>query len=398
MRPISPSLCQNPKPWEPFTSAPVTACMVHSFCSVTGAAHATRSYPTKSMVTPSTTSPVQIQEPWRWPRTLSSMRWTSTRPIRPSAVQNAARLSRGHRSVGTESDCQMEIARLRAIRKAWHGKAMRKSCDAQAVSCEGSAKAPVTGFIAMLAAVMLAAAASRSGHRSGSCSLRALEGRRLYLQPMHMHAPNRNQTVHGVGEGRTIRRPHTPPSARNASSGRFVGGAPAGARPLRGWLIPRVRSGPIRGPDGCPRVPAPVKVTCARTSSNRAAVCACMRRAIGVAPWGARSSSFSGYLRLSASSRLLLLMFSSVARPSACVRLPSRPPASRPLWRSGRGLGLCRLHFAAVARGRPRRPVSLWRLLRRPSLDGAILYVPPRVRVRRRGARRLRRAVTLSQL
>eukprot|EP00964_Phaeocystis_antarctica_P006036 scaffold3303_cov66-Phaeocystis_antarctica.AAC.7 len=68
----------------------------------------------------------------------------------------------------------MEMARLRAIRKAWHGKAMRKSCAAQAVSCEGSAKAPVTGCIAMLAAaaVLAAAAASRSGHGSGSCSLR----------------------------------------------------------------------------------------------------------------------------------------------------------------------------------------------------------------------------------
>eukprot|EP00964_Phaeocystis_antarctica_P107235 scaffold71990_cov65-Phaeocystis_antarctica.AAC.6 len=114
------------------------------------------------MVTPSTTSAVQVHEPRHWPRTVSSMRWTSTRPIRPSAVQNAATLSRGHSSVGTESDVQMEIARLRAIRKAWHGKAIRKSCAAQADSCEGFAKAPVTGCIAMLAA-----AAS-----SGSCSLR----------------------------------------------------------------------------------------------------------------------------------------------------------------------------------------------------------------------------------
>ena len=31
---------------------------------------------------------------------------------------------------------------------------------------------------------------------------------------------------------------HTVP--RTASSGRFVGGTPAGARPFRGWLIPRV--------------------------------------------------------------------------------------------------------------------------------------------------------------
>eukprot|EP00964_Phaeocystis_antarctica_P080535 scaffold50312_cov54-Phaeocystis_antarctica.AAC.3 len=59
---------------------------------------------------------------------------------------------------------------------------MRKSCVAQADSCEASAKAPVKGFIAMLAdgAVLAAAAASRSGHGSGSCSLRgALESRSM---------------------------------------------------------------------------------------------------------------------------------------------------------------------------------------------------------------------------
>ena len=32
----------------------------------------------------------------------------------------------------------------------------------------------------------------------------------------------------------------TPPSPRTASGARLVGGAPAGARPFRGWLIPRV--------------------------------------------------------------------------------------------------------------------------------------------------------------
>eukprot|EP00964_Phaeocystis_antarctica_P141455 scaffold106493_cov96-Phaeocystis_antarctica.AAC.2 len=36
MRPISPSLCPNPRPWEPFTSAPTTARMVLSFCSAAG--------------------------------------------------------------------------------------------------------------------------------------------------------------------------------------------------------------------------------------------------------------------------------------------------------------------------------------------------------------------------
>eukprot|EP00964_Phaeocystis_antarctica_P110782 scaffold75131_cov69-Phaeocystis_antarctica.AAC.1 len=109
------------------------------------------------------------------------MRWTSTRPTRPSVMHNASTLKRGHKSAGTESDVQPMRARLRAIRKAWHGRAIRKSCTAQAVSCEGSAKAPVTGCIAMLAAAaVLCAAASRSGHGSGSCSLRgALESRSM---------------------------------------------------------------------------------------------------------------------------------------------------------------------------------------------------------------------------
>eukprot|EP00964_Phaeocystis_antarctica_P071645 scaffold43746_cov51-Phaeocystis_antarctica.AAC.2 len=88
-------------------------------------------------------------------------------------------LSRGHRSGGAESAVQPTRARLRAIRKAWHGKAMRKSCAAKAISCEGSAKAPVTVFIAIATAV-LGAAASRSGHGSGSSSLRgALESRSM---------------------------------------------------------------------------------------------------------------------------------------------------------------------------------------------------------------------------
>eukprot|EP00964_Phaeocystis_antarctica_P034180 scaffold19422_cov63-Phaeocystis_antarctica.AAC.1 len=177
MRPISPSLCQNPRPWEPFTSANATACMVHSLCSATDP-HATSStypitMPITSMVTISTTSAVQVHEPRRWPRTVSSMRWTSTRPTRPSVVESTSMLSRGHRSGGTESAVHPMRARLRAIRKAWNGKAIRKSCAAKADSCEASAKAPVTGCIAMLAAAaVLGAAASRSGHRSGSWSLR----------------------------------------------------------------------------------------------------------------------------------------------------------------------------------------------------------------------------------
>eukprot|EP00964_Phaeocystis_antarctica_P019765 scaffold10908_cov72-Phaeocystis_antarctica.AAC.2 len=68
------------------------------------------------MATTSTSSAVQVHEPRRWPRTVSSMRWTSTRPTRPSVMQNASTLKRGHRSIGTESDVQPMRARLRAIR------------------------------------------------------------------------------------------------------------------------------------------------------------------------------------------------------------------------------------------------------------------------------------------
>ena len=77
-------------------------------------------------------------------------------------------------------------------------------------------------------------------------------------------------------------------------------------------------------------------------SSNRAAVSACIRRVTGVAPWGARSSSLPGYLRLSASSRRLLLVFISVWLGLA-ARLTALSSASLPLLRSGRGLGRCRL-------------------------------------------------------
>eukprot|EP00964_Phaeocystis_antarctica_P018434 scaffold10193_cov75-Phaeocystis_antarctica.AAC.1 len=82
-------------------------------------------------------------------------------------MQNASTLKKGHRSSGVKNAVQPMRGRMRAIRETWHGKAMRKRCAVKAVSCEASAKAPVKGCIAMLAA-----AASRSGHGSGSCSLR----------------------------------------------------------------------------------------------------------------------------------------------------------------------------------------------------------------------------------
>eukprot|EP00964_Phaeocystis_antarctica_P141454 scaffold106493_cov96-Phaeocystis_antarctica.AAC.1 len=69
------------------------------------------------MVTISTTSAVQVHEPRRWPRTLSSMRWTSTRPTRPSVMESTRTLKRGHRSGGAESAVQPMRATLRAIRK-----------------------------------------------------------------------------------------------------------------------------------------------------------------------------------------------------------------------------------------------------------------------------------------
>ena len=83
------------------------------------------------------------------------------------------------------------------------------------------------------------------------------------------------------------------------------------------------------------------------------------RRIIGVAPWGARSSSLPRYLRLSASSRVLFLMFSSVWLGPAPPPV-SHPSVSLPFLRSGRGLGLfyfrvpCKLYygFTTLLRGR----------------------------------------------
>ena len=67
-----------------------------------------------------------------------------------------------------------------------------------------------------------------------------------------------------------------------------------------------------------------------------------MRRVVGVAPWGARSSSLPGYLWLSISICLLFLMFSLVWL-GLVPALASPPPSPLPLLRSGRGFGLCRL-------------------------------------------------------
>eukprot|EP00964_Phaeocystis_antarctica_P048774 scaffold28236_cov59-Phaeocystis_antarctica.AAC.13 len=72
-----------------------------------GHARATRStYAIISTVTISTTSAVQVQEPRRWPRTVSCMRWTSTRPTRPSVEKSTIMLSRGHWPGGAENAVQ----------------------------------------------------------------------------------------------------------------------------------------------------------------------------------------------------------------------------------------------------------------------------------------------------
>jgi hypothetical protein len=80
------------------------------------------------------------------------------------------------------------------------------------------------------------------------------------------------------------------------------------------------------------------------------AVCACILRFKGVAPRGARSSSCPGYLWLNAWS---LLLFSSISSVRAGVAPPALalPSPSRPLLRSGLGLGLCRL-FPLLSAGR----------------------------------------------
>eukprot|EP00964_Phaeocystis_antarctica_P018432 scaffold10192_cov59-Phaeocystis_antarctica.AAC.7 len=199
--------------------------MVHSFCSVTLGPHARATcsvYARTSMVAISTTSAVQVREPRRWPRTLSCMRWTSTRPTRPSVTQSTTMLSRGHRPC--QNAVQPMRARRRAIRKTWQGKAMRKSCAVKATSCEGSAKAPVTGCIAMLTAatVLGASAASTSEHGSGSCSLRgALECRSMaaprrtesgrcpfynQLLVLHTKGPKRHQRLLDLFNKATTRR------------------------------------------------------------------------------------------------------------------------------------------------------------------------------------------------
>ena len=94
-----------------------------------------------------------------------------------------------------------------------------------------------------------------------------------------------------------------------------------------------------------------------------------MRRvAVGVAPWGARSSSLPGYLWLSISICLLFLMFSLVWL-GLVPALASPPPSPLPLLRSGRGFGLCRL-FPFPGASPPRLSVET---APPPSLGSALL-------------------------
>eukprot|EP00964_Phaeocystis_antarctica_P066026 scaffold39874_cov66-Phaeocystis_antarctica.AAC.3 len=74
-------------------------------------------------------------------------------------------------------------------------------------------------------------------------------------------AKRRTNTTRG---GRGARHPKTTLPHRLPGTPAAVvllgGGAPAGTRPLRGWLNPPgpiFWSGPIRGPDGCPSHPPP---------------------------------------------------------------------------------------------------------------------------------------------
>jgi hypothetical protein len=118
-------------------------------------------------------------------------------------------------------------------------------------------------------------------------------------------------------------------------------------------------------------LPAPVKrcVVREKISSNRAAVCACIRRFKGVAPCGrTHSSRFPrGHFWRSALSRLLFSSISSVCGPARGGASCARPVVlvSPSLEVGPRVVGLCSL-FSLLAAG-ARRPVSLWRLLCRPS-------------------------------
>eukprot|EP00964_Phaeocystis_antarctica_P051343 scaffold29950_cov60-Phaeocystis_antarctica.AAC.5 len=91
------------------------------------------------------------------------MQWTSTRLSMRKATARPIRLQKAPISGWVTSAAQVKTARLRAIRSMWHGNARRKNCAAKADSWAGSAKAPVTGCIAM--------AAGAAASRSGSCSL-----------------------------------------------------------------------------------------------------------------------------------------------------------------------------------------------------------------------------------
>eukprot|EP00964_Phaeocystis_antarctica_P096813 scaffold63054_cov60-Phaeocystis_antarctica.AAC.4 len=159
------------------------------------------------------------------------------------------------------------------------------------------------------------------------------------------------QTRHGVGEGRAIRRPHYPPSARNASSGRIVGGAPAGTRPASGGDLTAALPTRPREGDVCEDVLVPRGGLSLHAQGYKRGL---LGRTQLQSPWVPSVQ----HLDLS----LVRNVQFRVARPSACVRLPSS------LLSPSLGVGpwVGSLPFVAVPRGRSRRPVSLWRLLRRP--------------------------------
>ena len=113
-------------------------------------------------------------------------------------------------------------------------------------------------------------------------------------------AYNKHDTPHtGWAKGAPSEDCTTPPSSRTASSSRFVWGTPAGVRPFDSGVAnppapgshshTLVWSHNLWEQTAIPGYP-PVKVTCARMSSNRVAVCACIRRLKRVAAIGAHAA------------------------------------------------------------------------------------------------------------
>ena len=162
----------------------------------------------------------------------------------------------------------------------------------------------------------------------------------MLRQTMHPSAATANFALLFLPEVRTFMKgtpseDHTtPPSARTASSSRFVGGGAPGVRPFPGWLIPR-RSHTLAwshlGNRRLSLLPASVRVTCARISSRTARRSAPAFAGLKAWPVGAHAAPV--VLGISVAQRLepplvLLNQFrvarrgASCARPAVVVPLP----------------------------------------------------------------------------